>query len=846
MLEGVDRERLLRRLRSGDINNDQFTDEVCNFALTGLTKRMQLHVPGLPSPDPNDFVGHLSNVFEFVNAVSSKDSESHKILTRAESAQELVDDIFDNWSKLRVFTYAHGEALAKRWTKRTVPKRKKIILEAWPGINLAHRPDFDVIRRNLKGPAHHDALMMPYINLEDLSFEKNLLEFMDSRSQVPPEYFAFSDSLPFKTAVSMEAVKPAAAYEQVMLLTGQKSRDTYGKLKTISVAEMENIVWTGYAFQLAQGIVILEIQQRLYRFLLRCAELLLHDIDIPQVVTDANTMDPKEHWSLASTLSLEPAEWQSVSKMNSQASYRLPRPFSLEFLQRLAGAQRDAAEDVFWALHEDPGLFQEHVTLLVQQSWEPCRRAYGAEDKARAYGAEDKVEPAARKQAGIHVVLDICHDIILWEAIDVDLRTLKTLKDSTSTNFQLSERLPPDYEKALERFMSLIFSAWHYAVIAMFRLVLASRNFIDFFEMDLDEEHMDFRLRESSTRPPVLDLLSDLQGIKKTNMMGALNILDEVERILESDAVQRGLVNTGLKKEISKLAALAQIHDALVRHQPTIQITSQDSDRLVRHQLDRLKLITDLEEHLTGASLGPYTQPTSAFVYPVGRKPTLERVEQMRRAEAKLDYFWDQVDNCKLKPRTGKTLLQWMGNRVTVRSVYRTQPWLPVIQEPIGSAPVQSAFQPFPDFTPQNIDKLPKEPRKKQKTKGETSITTEPTEPAEPSASSQAKTPMLPSFVLPRKIYKTITAFFPTSNQERISRKVLWKDFLHVMYGLGFQIQKRHGSEWYFEPSWKRNAPITIHEPHPLHEMRFDQIRFEANRMARKYDWSSETFVLAD
>ncbi|KAI4261596.1 MAG: hypothetical protein L6R42_003204 [Xanthoria sp. 1 TBL-2021] len=328
--------------------------------------------------------------------------------------------------------------------------------------------------------------------------------------------------------------------------------------------------------------------------------------------------------------------------------------------------------------------------------------------------------------------------------------------------------------------------------------------------------------------------------------MGALNILDEFERILESDTVQRSLIDTDLIREISKLAALSQIQDALIRHQPTIQAVSLDHERLIRHHLDRLSVINELEECLAGTSLGHYTKPKSAFMYPVGKKPTLEHVDQMRRAEAKLDNFWDQVDSCKLKPRTGKTLLQWMGSRVTVRSVYRTQPWLPVIQEPIGSAPVQSAFQPFPDFTPQTINKLPKEPRKKQKTKGETSITTEPTEPAELSASSQAKTPMLPSFVLPRKIYKTMTAFFPTSNQERLSRKVLWKDFLHAMYGLRFEIQKRHGSEWYFEPSWKRNAPITIHEPHPLHEMRFDQIRFEANRMARKYDWSRETFVFED
>ncbi|KAI4263618.1 MAG: hypothetical protein L6R42_001242 [Xanthoria sp. 1 TBL-2021] len=239
MLETGDRERLVKRLRSGEIGDSQFTNEVCNCFLATLTKRMQLHEPGLPPFDPDNCLGYFDNFFKFKSAISKKDSEFNKVLRRAENVQGLVDDIFDDWGKLRVITNAYSGALAKRWTKRTVPKRKKILLDAWPGMNPAHRPDFEVIRRDIKGPAHRDALLIPYINLEDLSSEKNLLDFMDSRTKVHPEYFAFSDSLTFKTAVKMEAVKPAAQYCQVMLLTGQKSRDTYGKLKSVRRVDVD-------------------------------------------------------------------------------------------------------------------------------------------------------------------------------------------------------------------------------------------------------------------------------------------------------------------------------------------------------------------------------------------------------------------------------------------------------------------------------------------------------------------------------------------------------------------------------------------------------------------------------
>ncbi|KAL9024330.1 MAG: hypothetical protein Q9180_007933, partial [Flavoplaca navasiana] len=277
MLEGSDREKHLKRLQPDDVNGAPFEDEVCNFALTGLTKRMQLYVPGLSSPEPDDFAEHLTNMLKLITTVYSEDLWSKNILRRAQNAQTLVNDICANRDKLRVVTQTYGRMLAKQWTKRTVSKREEILLEAWPGMNPKHRPDFEVVLHGLKGGKHRDAIMLPYINLEDLSFKKNLLELMVSRTKVHPEYFAFSDKPPFKTAVPVEAVKPAAQYDQVMLLTDQNSQDTYGSLKNIDTADVEDFVWTGFGFQLAEGLVVLEIQQQLYRLLWRCAELLLHD-----------------------------------------------------------------------------------------------------------------------------------------------------------------------------------------------------------------------------------------------------------------------------------------------------------------------------------------------------------------------------------------------------------------------------------------------------------------------------------------------------------------------------------------------------------------------------------------
>ncbi|KAL8938608.1 MAG: hypothetical protein Q9216_003801 [Gyalolechia sp. 2 TL-2023] len=769
-------------------------------------------------------------------------SEFQKTLRRVEDVQELVDQIFRDWQKVRAIFNAYSEALHKRWTKRNITKRKSLLLEAWPGMNPMHRPDFEVIRRGLRGPDHRDALMMPYINLEDLSSGKNLLNLIASRTKMCPEHFAWIDSIPFKTATTMNAVRPAAQLPKIMLLTGQKTRDTYGRLQEVEdEVDVEHTVWTGFGFQLGQGLVILEIQQKLYHFLLRCTERLLCDIDLSDLVIDGNATDAEQRPDLAdATVTPDSGEWHSVSDINTQASYHLPQPFPLESLRRLAGAKRDAAEDSFWALHQDPVYFQEQLTMQIERNKEPCRKVLGT-----SYEAEENV----LIQACINVIHDSCRDIIMWEAIAIDMTELEATKASLDVEIELSKRLPPRYEMALESFIALTYLAWSYAIRGMVLALMSSPNFLDFFDVVLagNGEYADFEPKESTRNrwPPILKLLLDLQNPEMSIMMGALNILDEMERLMTSDESQRAMINAELATEISKLAALAQIQDALVAHQPIIQATENvDDDPMILHHMKRFEAIDELRTYLTKIPLRAHSRPITAFNYPMGKKRTLQHVEQMRRAEAKLDAFWEQVDK-KFVPQTGQTIVSWMGHRLNAREIYRTEPWHPVEQKAVHLSTSVSPYQPIVDSTPSAVERYSTELRKKPKTRGQTdpsrsTFTTEPTATA--ATVSQTSEPPRQIFSLPSKVFRTMTAFYPASIEDRTGRKVVWKDFLHAMYTLSFRVEKRQGSEWYFEPSWRRNAPITIHEPHPSHEMRYDKIRFEANRMARKYGWGSETF----
>ncbi|KAL8925065.1 MAG: hypothetical protein Q9208_003749 [Pyrenodesmia sp. 3 TL-2023] len=519
MLGSLDRERLQASLRSGKIQQPEFEDAVGQLALRQMTKIMQLHVPDLPTPGPTDAVGYLDTISRFNNTVSAEGSEYNNILQRAEGARGLVDKVYDDWEKLQVIVNAYSSHLHKQWTKRITLRRKSVLEEAWgPGMSPMHRPDFDVIRRGLKGPKYRDALMMPYINLEDLSSKTNLLSLIESRTRMPPEHFAWFDSVSYKTATTLGAVRPAAAYRKVMLLTGQKTRETYGRLSDYDEDDVEDIVWTGFAFQLSHGLVILETQQRLYRFLRRCVELLLHDIDLSQPAIMRAAVDEQQTVSLQDTI-IPPKskEWQSVSEVNIQASYQLPRPFSLASLRKLAGAKRDAAEDAFWTLHQDPGYFRQQLEMRIEQ-----------------------------------------------------------IIQTPSTKLR----------NAAERFLALMYSAWRYAVKDMYRVLMSSDTFIDFFEIKRAEDgaYVDFHPKQSTKDqwPPIMKLLTELTSTN-SNMMGAMNILDEMERVFNSDETQRALINSEVAGEISRLAALAEIHDAFVRHQPTIQSTDDTCSKLIAY-----------------------------------------------------------------------------------------------------------------------------------------------------------------------------------------------------------------------------------------------------------------------
>lgn len=313
-------------------------------------------------------------------------------------------------------------------------------------------------------------------------------------------------------------------------------------------------------------------------------------------------------------------------------------------------------------------------------------------------------------------------------------------------------------------------------------------------------------------------MINNLFEQKQMLLMGSANIVDEIERMMRIDASQRDLITASVAKKLSDVAAFAEIWQAIGQHQPKIQLP-RNLDASEKKTTKRVEVIEKVQKMLADAQLAQLITPFAKFDYPAHKQSTQQNIEKMRLEEQKLDQFWQRIDD-DLRITCGQSLHQLMQNRMNPYTLQRTPP-----------------RQPPAVIRPKDPG-IVAEPKTKTKTRGQADPSKGPTPVETAEAAPQSQT-----FTLAARAYKVMSTLFPSSTQDRTAGKIVWRDFVHAFYKLDFEIRSLDGSAWYFEPSWRRDSPITFHEPHPSSEIRFNNLRFYASRLARKFGWSSKTFV---
>lgn len=254
----------------------------------------------------------------------------------------------------------HEPTIHKPWAKKTKNQRVQTLLGAWPKMSPFHRPDFAAFKRETPaqrdaGTKFRDAYMWPYINLEDLSKPKTLLLFLQARARKTFDVFAFADADAAHMGYVTKAIVPPFLNEHAMMLTNRKTPSTYGELVSWDDDDDAFEMMTSWkAFHPGHGLVVLEIQARVYRFLVDFCKGILHDILADELTSDKFPIQEPVQ------LAAETVDgFASLAVMAAEAPYRSPADMDLARLESLISAKKDAAGDHIWALREDPGYYAD-------------------------------------------------------------------------------------------------------------------------------------------------------------------------------------------------------------------------------------------------------------------------------------------------------------------------------------------------------------------------------------------------------------------------------------------------------------------------------------------------------
>ncbi|KAK5459822.1 hypothetical protein LTS15_003951 [Exophiala xenobiotica] len=747
-------------------------------------------------------------------------------------------EIFNSWTNLRNVLARREEVIRKRWMNKKKEQRKKILLAAWPGMPERHRPDFYELQKTGSRAASKniEAFKYPYVNQEDLLQGRALLLFLNSRGRNPPHSFAHADLDATHVGQTSKMIIPVFLNEYTMYIAGESDPDSYGRL--VSWDDDDDafmLMHNCLQFQPGTGLLVLEIQSKIYSFLLECCYQMFHDVPRDELVSLQLPKQPEPPPIVASGTS-----YAQLSSVAAEAPYRLPAKLDTHRLVLLVEAKRAAAEDHVWDLREDPGYF---ASVAVDQAQHRMESLLDSDKRytGRCLHVLSRLGSAYKYAVSLDDAFTsagaLDHDQPLPEKLQTALVELCFAAEMTSNGLigELKSSVPAS-PPMRERFVREPQQPGTAVIQA--------------------------KTKQGVGKDPLLQLFTMLWDADQVFLTQLPNLVDELQRCVDHDPSQKGRMSSCVAGYFSDLALIAQ----LVRQVKTffpwaagLELEMSPESRspgYAKAMEDAATVYRFLREDIT-PNLARNVVPLSRHLqYPITKAHNVANVNACRQAEDQLDRLWKIID-AHFRKHTDKTLHEiFLSHNVKAREIRRTPEWTPPpkVSQPANKEKENEAFS--DSFSRLNIE--PDKPGKfkgpevsrasKFKTRG-------PSHPPDSSDATQPvpddPTPPFPVFTLPRRAYKVFASLFPTPSNPSQGGEISWTDFLHAMTSIGFAAEKLYGSVWQFTPpdglDWENTNTrgIHIHEPHPVPKMGLGAARRVGRRLGRRYGLSAERFALA-
>lgn len=717
---------------------------------------------------------------------------------------------------------------------------------------------------------HRDPFMWPYINQEDLSKPKTLLLLLNARGRHDPCDFAAADSDAFRLGNSSNAIVPICVYQSTMILNGATGPDEYGKLLAWHEhPQAHNWLRSEKQFEPGDGFSVLEAQEGLLSFLVDCCKHILHDIAEESLTSNAFPIQKEPQLKTEA----EATGFDSLAVMVAEEPYRVPAHLDLERIEALLAARTEAAEDHLWSLREDPGYFtealwdvSEHRIEVLKDEARKSHPALDQSDKNFFWGCV----------AG-EVLFNGYYELKIFSELHKQAQELRALQLKYAADISSMEDLPTEYLRAILKFRHFLDRST-VAPVTFFRgYIKFSPSFrhLHFLEIVDDNPAAEVCIKERQVKKTkfekeLLWLVGNLweEGGQMYSTMRMPVVLDDLERLFDSEPKSKDLVLPCIAGVIGDLSILSHCYKQLERYQPW----ARGFDKLMQEYMagimkeikaqrqpwnsaQSVELQTFKDGAIMSQALKAGGISAGKLAYPIDKRRTKENVKVLRNSEKSLDAFWDflnQVVQTK-GGMPGDPVVSGMQSQS--RTMHRTPGWVEPIPEPKKTQTsqttdrnVEALYKPLSalqfGLDTNKADGPGENPTKtKVKTKGNAitpPATAADVPPEDPTPSNPQ--PSIPVDARALKVFRTI---FHNPSAAAPQGEIPWQDFLHAMASIGFAAEKLYGSVWQFRPvSLGVSRNIQFHEPHPRGKIPFLIARRIGRRLSRAYGWDLDMFTL--
>lgn len=741
--------------------------------------------------------------------------------------------IAHDWALLNRLLRYYEPTIRRRWTKKTAKNRQRLLLESWIDMPRLLRPDITAENRS------RQAFLWPHITQEALVPKSTLLIFLNSRGRNRPHLFIAADRASAEFGIITGDIKMVSLEDHEVAFF-DKTGSGYGELIKRDPSSPRS---DRFRMNTGDALLGLEIQERLYKFLVSCAISLLHDVPREQYMSEGLLEEPEP-----APIIVEIDLNQSVMATRL-APYRLPTDFDIRRLIALINAKCAATEDHVLALREDPGYFA-HVLRE--------RREHRPELLQDLDGRKPFFPPKKDKQLWNRVIRSVLSDAFatlgMWKEMQQQLNSFLQLMKDLPEDLSPEKPLPHTIEQA---FCTMIWSLNRMCRFPVENLrweLQSSPHMRPFFRQKLSGNTilvgcvMD-KFAADKQRSELLKLVVLLYDRQASSLIGLPTLVDALEMLLQRNHSLKQMISSHVMGTISELSVLTECLREISACQPwaaTLEDSmAQQSETLGRKWQATAKgwfLFENDTENPDFVELG--APIGKRFSYPTDKPRSAESTAEMQIAERNLDAFWVMVD-AEIRKRNENLCAAIRRNLWDAsRSLYRTPDWVEhtsIARErivPNGlEHPASSQRDIDFELTYRTEGTLDVEAVYSELVRGDVKAKTrgdfQESPPKEPYVQI-GETMRERKLTVSRRALEVFRVIFPHQDKFHLPGELEWKDLQKAMAEAGFKQHKLQGSIWQFthdENGWS----IHLHEPHPRPKLTLWEARRIGRRLNRNF-----------